>query len=221
VDNDSPHLTTRITLTRELILLQENVSEIGKDCCQLIAIATSSFSVPSDFLDNKVNELFKKVQEQSDKLESQCFTILALQQPLLKDLRLVVGVLRISAHLIRIGSYASRLVNISSLVPDKSCIPGELITIAENCQLMLSDVLKAFDSGSVSLTLELIQKEKENDLLHDSSFQKIIRRMANEKAELVQIDAQLLTSVRFLERTGDTVAAVAREVYFIYTGKKA
>jgi phosphate uptake regulator len=44
--------------------------------------------------------------------------------------------------------------------------------------------------------------------------------MTHEKAELVEIDAQMLTSVRFLERTGDTIAAIAKEVYFIYTGQK-
>ena len=131
-----------------------------------------------------------------------------------------MGALRISNHLVRIASYSARLVNISGLIEDKNCIPSELKTIAENCQLMLKDVLQAFQAGSIDLALELIKKDKDIDLLHDSSFQKIIRRMTNEEPALVAIDAQLLTSVRFLERTGDVIAAIAKEVYFVYTGQK-
>ncbi len=214
------NLTTRVTLTRELNQLKESIASIGDDCCQIISLAVSAFSVSSEILEKKVDELNKKVATEADALENHCFTILSLQQPLLKDLRLVVGTLRISAHLIRIASYSSRLVNISGQVPDKSSIPTELLTIAESCQLMLKDVLQAFNSGSTNLALELIKKDKEIDLLHDTSLQKIIRRMSTEGAELVQIDAQLLTSVRFLERTGDTIAAIAKEVYFVYTGQK-
>ncbi|MFN5539515.1 MAG: phosphate signaling complex PhoU family protein [Candidatus Melainabacteria bacterium] len=220
MEHESPNLTTRVTLTRELGLLKESVSDIGNDCCTLLALSTSSFTASSDFLEKKAKEIYQKVRSESDNLESHCFTILSLQQPLLKDLRLVVGVLRIAAHLTRIASYSSRLVNISGIIHDKSSIPADLVSIAENCNLMLRDVIKAFHSGSTTMALELVKKDKENDLLHDSSFQKIIKRMTHEKAELVEIDAQMLTSVRFLERTGDTIAAIAKEVYFIYTGQK-
>lgn len=220
MDSNSPHLTTRITLTRELNRLRDNVAAIGEECCQSLAFAVSSFSVSSEILEEKANDIAKRVELASDNVENDCLTILSLQQPLLRDLRLVVGTLRISNHLTRIGNYSARLIGISGLIPDKSLIPDELITIAETCQLMLTDVLKAFSSGSSPLALELVKKDKQIDLLHDSSFQKIIKRMTREQADLVEIDAQLLTSVRLLERSGDLIAAIAKEVYFIYSGKK-
>lgn len=207
-------------LTRELNLLKESVTSIGDDCCQLLGLTIASFSVYEDFIEAKVKELCTKVQFNADQLESHSLTVLSLQQPLLKDLRLVVGVLRISSQLTRVANYAARLVNIAGSVPDKSAVPLELKTIAENCQLLLTDLLKAFNTGSSSLALELIKKEKEIDLLYDSSFQKIIRRMNNEGAELLQLDAQLLTSARFLERIGDTLSSIAKEVYFIHSGQK-
>ena len=220
MNSNNPYLTTRITLTRELNRLRDNVCQTGQDCCQALALAISSFSVSSDILENKTAEFARKVALATDILENDCFTVLSLQQPLLRDLRLVVGVLRISNHLTRIAAYSERLVGISCALPDKKMIPDELIAIAETCQLMLSDVLKAFSSGSASMALELVKKDKDIDLLHDSSFQKIIKRMTKEGADLVAIDAQLLTSVRLLERTGDLIAAIAKEVYFIYSGKK-
>lgn len=220
MEPSNPHLTTRLTLTRELNNLKDSVLVIGDDCCQIIALMISSFSVSSNFMEDKVLEIYKKVQKETDELENQCFAILSLQQPLLKDLRLVVGALRISNYLVRIASYSKRLINISSLIENKNCIPSELQTIAESCQLMLQDVLRSFQSGSIDLALQLIKKDKDIDLLHDSSFQKIIKRMTQEDPALVTIDAQLLTSVRFLERTGDVIAAIAKEVYFVYTGQK-
>ncbi|MDJ0626461.1 MAG: PhoU domain-containing protein [Candidatus Caenarcaniphilales bacterium] len=220
MDSNNPYLTTRITLTRELNRLKESVFNIGESSCQCLSMVVSSFTVYSDFLESKSIETYKSVSNSSEIVENDCLTILSLQQPLLRDLRMVVGVLKIASYLTRIASYSSKLVKISGMIEDKSLIPSELITIAESCQLMLSDVLKAFNSGSVELALELVKKDEQIHLLHDSSLQKIIKRMTKEKAELVEIDAQLLTSVRLLERIGDSIASIAKEVYFIYSGKK-
>ena len=140
MEPSSPHLTTRLTLTRELNNLKDGILSIGQDCCQIIALMVSAFSLSSELLEDKVTEIYQRVQKQADQLENQCFAILSLQQPLLKDLRLVVGALRISNHLVRIASYSARLVNISGLIEDKNCIPSELKTIAENCQLMLKAI---------------------------------------------------------------------------------
>ncbi|MDX1920130.1 MAG: phosphate signaling complex protein PhoU [Candidatus Caenarcaniphilales bacterium] len=220
MDSNNPYLTTRVTLTRELNRLRQNVFVIGEDCCQALAFTVSSFTVSSQVIENKVNEIYTKVNQFSDSLENDCLTILSLQQPLLRDLRLVVGVLRISNYLTRIADYSARLVRLSGLIEDKSLVPSELVTISENCQIMLSDVLKAFNSGSISLALELVRKDEDINLLHDTSFQKLIRRMNKESADLVQLDANLLTCARYLERIGDVIAAIAKEVYFIYSGKK-
>lgn len=220
MDSNNPYLTTRVTLTRELNRLRQNVFLIGEDCCKALSLTISSFTVSSELIENKVNETFSQVNQFADALENDCLTVLSLQQPLLRDLRLVVGVLRISNYLTRIADYSARLVKLSSLIENKELIPTELIAISENCQIMLADVLKAFNSGSISLALELVKKDEDINLLHDTSFQKLIRRMNKESAELVQVDANLLTCIRYLERIGDVIAAIAKEVYFIYSGKK-
>jgi phosphate transport system protein len=219
LEPNTPHLTTRVILTRELNILKESVISIGYDCCQLLALTVTSFSIYEDFIEVHVKELYNKIYFSADQLENRSLTVLSLQQPLLKDLRLVIGVLRISTQLTRLASYAARLVNIAGSTPNKAAIPSELITIAENCQLLLTDLLKAFDTGSISMALDLIKKEKQIDLLYDSSFQKIIKRM-NSEGVLLQQEAQMLTSARFLERIGDTLASIAKEVYFIYSGQK-
>jgi phosphate transport system protein len=217
---NNPYLTTRITLTKELNRLKDGILQIGNVCCQGLGISISSFTVNSKIFETKIEELFKGVQDSAEGLEHDCLTILSLQQPLLKDLRLVIGSLKILSHLTRIASYSRRMVKILSTIEDKTLIPPELRTIAENCNIMLSDVLKAFQSGSTELAHELVMKDKENDLLHDASFKTLIKRITEDKEELVEMDAHLLTSVRFLERTGDLIASIAKEVYFIYSGRK-
>jgi phosphate transport system protein len=214
-----PQLTSRITLTRELNKLKEKISAIGQNCCSSLAMVISSFMANNDFLLHKVESLAKSVNQESEELELNCLTILSLQQPLLKDLRFVIGSLRISSYLTRISNYSKKLADNSGQI-DREFIPEELVSIAESCQLMLIDALKAFSSGSTSLALELVEKDRELDLLHDSSFSKVIKRMTQEKAELIELDAQVLRSLRFLERIGDLIAAIAKEIYFIQTGKK-
>ena len=54
-------------------------------------------------------------------------------------------------------------------------LSSEILTLSENCQLMLTDSINAFSLESAELTKKLIEKDKENDMLHDASFQKIIK----------------------------------------------
>ncbi|MDX1917990.1 MAG: PhoU domain-containing protein [Candidatus Caenarcaniphilales bacterium] len=216
----SPHLSTRITLTRELNQLVDLVSHAGQECFVALALSVSSLSIDASQIEQQVASIAEKVQLESAQLEKNCFTILTLQQPLLKDLRLVIGVLRMSPQFTRVAVYALRLVALSNLIQDKNLVPAELITISENCQLMLKDVLYAFKSGSAALAYELVNKDHEIDFLHDTSFKKIIQRIASDRKDLIEVDAQLLTIVRLLERIGDTVANISKEVYFIHSGKR-
>ena len=222
MENSEAHLTTRIRLTRELAHLKKCILASGEEARQSLALTISAYTVSSEFILLKVQEIDLKVQEQVIDIEKLCFATLSLQQPLLKDLRLVVGTLRLCSHLLRITNCAKRLTTIAELFEDKSCIPPELLTITENCQLMLVDALQAFHNNSIPLALNIIKKDQDLDALHGTAFQKIIQRMSQKDQDktLVSLDAQLLTAVRLVERLGDTITEIAKEIYFVQSGEK-
>jgi phosphate transport system protein len=108
----------------------------------------------------------------------------------------------------------------NSLLDDSSAIPEELREIAENCHSMLQDALIAFDTGSVELANQLVERDRQIDLLHDSSSQKIIRKLARESTAYFETETHMLTSLRLLERTGDAIVSIAQEVNFIHSGQR-
>jgi len=215
-----PHLSTRLTLTQALNDLRESILTLGENCCQGLDVMSSSLSVSSEIFEHQLSDLEIKVKDLANITENKVFSILTLQQPLLKDLRFVVSVLQMLSHLCKVIYYAHRLTTLSNMIDDKTLISGKFRELAENCQFMLKDAMNAFSTESTDLAMKLVEKDKENDLLHDTSFQEIVRQIAHQDKQKVQTSAYLLTQLRLLERTGDAITSIAKEIYFIHSGQR-
>ncbi|HEY9886658.1 MAG TPA: phosphate uptake regulator PhoU [Vampirovibrionales bacterium] len=220
MEPEKRHLTTRVTLTRDLEALRSKVVNIGSASGQALGIFISSLSVDTDFVQKQVASIVHEQTEVVNKLELDCMRVLSLQQPLLKDLRVVIGALQVSSHLARLLELLERLTVITSSIEDKSSIPHELREISENCNLLLSDAMSAFENGSTEVIQKLLKKNEQLNLLQDTSVKELVKRMAKESSDKIETDAQLLTCIRYLERIGDSISVMAKQIYFIYTGKK-
>ena len=196
---------------------------LGELSCEALQIMRTALSVSSEILPSRIKELAEKVSMLAIHTENQAFLILSLQQPLLKDLRLVIGVLKISHQFTRIVNYCIRLVDLSESHTDRDTVPAEFLALGENCQSMLKDVITSFKLGSTEMAAQLANKDHENDVLHDTSFQKVLRKIQTTnvgEGVPIEISANLLTMMRLLERTGDIIAVIAKEVYFMYSGQR-
>jgi phosphate transport system protein len=153
-------------------------------------------------------------------IEEQGFQLIALHQPMAKDLRLIFSAIRIVNDLERVGDHAvniaqsaERLVEYPHIVPEP-----EILEMARLARQMLADALSAFVRGDAPLAREVCRRDDAVDALNDSVYRILLTHMM-EDPRLIGAGMELLLVSRNLERVADLATNVAEDVVFLVEGK--
>jgi phosphate transport system protein len=151
-------------------------------------------------------------------LEERCLAFLALQQPVARDLRTIVAIIKINDDLERIGDLA---VHIIERMPEIS--PGMLELFEfENMGVHAGDMVKksieAFISKDRLLADKVCALDEHIDLMHRSVFKKVAILMKSPDSDIDQLIAALSIS-RYIERMADHASRIAHEVIYLVTGE--
>jgi phosphate transport system protein len=149
-------------------------------------------------------------------IEERCVNLLALQQPLARDLRLITSSIKISNDLERVGDHA---VNIAGCAQELAKRPpikplADLAQMTESAAGMLRDALDAFVRQDAEAARLLCSRDDEVDALNRRIFGELLARMVSNPSEIEPCMTLVLVS-RNLERIGDLATNVAEEVVFI------
>jgi len=149
-------------------------------------------------------------------IEERCIDLLALQQPLARDLRFVTSAIKISNDLERVGDHA---VNIAGCAKALAGLPrlaplADLPPLAEGAIGMLHEALDAFVRRDAEAARRLVLRDDEVDALNRHLFGELLARMVRDPAEIEPAMTLVLVG-RNLERIGDLATNVAEEVVFI------
>lgn len=154
-----------------------------------------------------------------DQLEDQAVEILARQQPVATDLRMVVTALHMAASLERMGDLAAHVAKVARLRFPRSAVPAELRgVIVEADQVAARIVMKA---GSIVAAKDVTGAETLNadddqmDHLHRDVF-RILAADGWPHGVETAVDITLLA--RYYERFADHAVSVARSVEYLVTG---
>ena len=144
----------------------------------------------------------------------------ALQQPVATDLRLVIGSLRISSSLERMGDLAVHVAKQARLRYPNSSIPNELrATFAELGALedaIAAKTASVISTKDVALGPDIERYDQEVDRLHREMFTTVLSPSWSHGVEAA-IDATLLS--RYYERYADHAVSIARRVMHVVTGE--
>jgi len=153
-------------------------------------------------------------------LEEQGFQLIALHQPMAKDLRLIFSAIRIANDLERVGDHAvniaqsaQRLAEYPHILPEP-----EIVEMARLAREMLSDSLSAFVRGNAPLAREVCRRDDAVDALNDSVYRILLTHMM-EDPRVIGAGMELLLVSRNLERVADLATNVAEDVVFLTEGK--
>ncbi len=207
-DKKNVHIGTRIILTKDLDNLKKEILFLGNKCCESIAICISSLLNYDKILEEKIKNNHLYIKDLCLNVENKIFLILSLQQPLLKDLRLVISTLSMCHQFYRISDICENLVYISELL-EKSLKPEELILLNENSQSLLKDSLIAFETFSLDFINELMQKENNYQIIQDNCLQKITKN---------NFEIHIFNYLKLLERLFLAISSIQKEIYFINSG---
>ncbi|MBY8880236.1 phosphate signaling complex protein PhoU [Actinacidiphila acidipaludis] len=164
----------------------------------------------------------EKVDDLQRDLENQAITLLARQQPVATDLRIVVTSLRMSADLERSGDLARHVAKLARLRFPESAVPSDLhSTILEMGQLAQRLMAKAAEvivSKDVDDALQLEADDDRMDELHRTLFQHLLDDRWKHGIETA-VDVTLVG--RYYERFADHAVSVAKRVVYLVTGEHA
>ncbi|WP_022886077.1 phosphate signaling complex protein PhoU [Glaciibacter superstes] len=209
----------REVFQQELAEVQERLVEIAGMVAVSIEKATSAFNESDVSLAEEVIADDPKIDALTVELDELAITILARQQPVARDLRIVVSALRISASLERMGDMSTHIAQLARYrFPDK-VIPKSLRpTFREMGRLdveiakMLTELLTSED---MKLADTIRNEDDKIDALHLSVFDAVLGETWKGQASDT-VDATLAS--RYHERFADHAVSIAKKVQYLGTG---
>ncbi len=155
-------------------------------------------------------------------LEERCIDLIATQQPMAGDLRVIITVLHVAVELERIGDYAEGIAKISLMMgndpPLKPLI--DIPRMAEQSADMLRRSLDAFVNRDIVAATTVCKDDDKIDDLYDQVYRELLTYML-EDPETIRRATYLLWVAHDLERIADRTTNIAERVIFLVTGRLA
>lgn len=207
-------------LRSELDKLKKNLLSLSTEVEDALNKAILSVRNSDQKLAKEVIEADHHIDQREVEVEEQCLAILALHQPVAKDLRFVIAILKINNDLERIGDLA---VNISERTihlakQDKIQIPFDFIKMSEKSLLMLKRSLDAFINMDLKLANEVWESDDEIDTMNREVYARVYAGV-KKNPEQVEPLIHYLSISRHLERIGDYATNICEDVIYMAEGR--
>ena len=209
----------REVFQQELREVQERLVKIAELVEEAIENATAAFGNSDVALAERVLDGADEIDVLAAELDQLTIDILARQQPVASDLRLMVGALRMSASLERMGDLAQHIAQLARYRYPESAIPKGLKKIFVRMGAldveMASKIVELLSTQESRVIAEVRDLDDDLDELHAKVFEKVLSDKVSTDATGV-VDATLAS--RYHERFGDHAVSIAKQVQFFLSG---
>jgi len=154
-------------------------------------------------------------------IEEHAVLTIARRQPMAVDLRAIVGALRVSNDLERIGDLAKNIAKRVSLLSENILSPTVIRGVNRMAELVLGQLTQVLDSyatGNLADAMAVWQGDEAVDALCTSLFRELLTYMA-EDPRSISLCLHLMFSAKNIERIGDHATNVAETVHYIVEGQ--
>ena len=209
----------RETFEAELTALKERLLHLGAMVADaqrsaVQALAKSDEGVARDVIarDQTVNQLQHEIDEE-------CVFLIASQQPVARDLRMIMSVSSIASELERMADHAKGIANLALRLIDQPMLKPliDIPRMAEIGRELLSGQLRAFLSGDAEAACHLARRDDEVDQLNDQVFRELLLIMMNDPRTITRA-TYLLWVAHNLERFSDRATNIGERVVFVTAG---
>ncbi len=206
-------------LDRTLKELKILFLELGTKVQELLQLSTTAF------LDDQVNNIqliFDKDKEIDDmeiRVEEECLKTLALYQPVARDLRFIVSILKINNDLERIGDLSVNIIKpLKSGSYIKEYAHSYFSEMVEKVTYMFQQSLDAFLEQDSQLALKICKLDDEVDDLKNKMRIKVITDIQKDPEKSEKL-LNMFLNARHLERIADLSTNIAEDVIYLNEGK--
>jgi phosphate transport system protein len=210
----------RETLDREIRDLQDDILTLASLVEKNIVDAMTGLKTRNTKLSREVFLADQKVNQKRFDIESNTLLVIATQQPMAHDLRLLAAILEVAGELERIGDYAKGNAKINTLLADTLLqVPIlELEAMSEMAVSMLHRGIIAFINEDEKAAREIPEEDDKVDEMY--------KRINRQLAELIIQNPSFIDHANYymwaahnLERTADRVSNICERTIFVVTGE--
>lgn len=212
--------TTR-AFDSDLQELARKILDMGRSNDQQIADAIEALLKRDITLARRVVAADDLIDAQQHRIEEKAITTIARRQPMAVDLREIVGALRISNDLERIGDLAENIATRVLLLTQALRIEEVMHQLQRMAALacdQLRQVLQSYERRDVAMALDVWRKDQEIDAINNSLFRELLTYMM-EDPHNITFCSHMLFCAKNLERIGDHATNIAETVYYIVEGR--
>ncbi|HJR41420.1 MAG TPA: phosphate signaling complex protein PhoU [Gemmatimonadaceae bacterium] len=164
----------------------------------------------------------REIDEFELEVEQLAVSLLALQQPMARDLRFIISAIKVSSDLERVGDHAVNIAECAQRLASQSAkiTPDpEIEDMARRARKMLSDALDAFIRSDGELGRAVCRADDQVDALHDSLFRILVTHMM-EDPKTISAALELFLVSRNLERVADLATNIGEDAVYLAEGKQ-
>ena len=213
--------TTRAFDT-DLQELASKIADMGRLDDEQIADATEALVKRDTALARRVISADDRVDALQREIEEKAITTIARRQPMAVDLREIVGALRISNDLERVGDLAENVAKRVLLLTDDFRINEVMLPLQRMVQLardQLTRVLQSYERRDIAEALDVWRRDQEIDALNTSLFRELLTYMMEDPRNIT-FGTHMLFCAKNIERMGDHATNIAETVYYIVEGRQ-
>jgi phosphate transport system protein len=214
-------MNPRHAYAEELRALEHDLLEMGARAERMVGLAIEALVRLDEPLARQVLAQDDDVDRRDMEIETRCLRLLALQQPMAGDLRIVGAALKASTDIERVADLAVDVAKIGMKIEREFGASTDVVDLPRmgaEARAMIQGALNAYVRRDLALVAEVCDRDERVDDMYRSLREQIFEDMRR-NPENVVADGWLLLAVHHIERIADHATNIAERVRFMVTGE--
>lgn len=213
--------STRQVYHHELETLRQEILKMGTRVEEAIGQSVMSLTKQNLDMAKQVMAGDDDIDDMESDIEDKCMLLIARQQPLARDLRIIGTGLKITTDLERVGDHAFDIAKITLEIGKQPLIKPliDIPRMSEMAQKMLRESLNAYINLDITLAEQVCADDDAVDDLYHQTVRDLLTYMMEDPTTIKQA-TQLLFVARYLERVADHATNIGEWVIYLVTGQR-
>ncbi|PZR64036.1 MAG: phosphate transport system regulatory protein PhoU [Chloroflexi bacterium] len=214
------HRSLRATFDEEIEALRDDVLRLGARVEDALARAARALTERDVDLADAVRWDDEGTNELQRRINAEITTMIATQQPMARDVRIVLGLHHAAAELERMGDYAVNIAKLAQQMAGEAETPvfPQITQMARVCREQLHAAMRALVDVSEEAARAVCERDDELDHLYNEVYEAAMRFM-EQHPDRVRQATHMLFAAHHLERLGDRVTNIGEDVVYLATGR--
>jgi phosphate transport system protein len=212
-------LAQRSAFDREIVQLKRRVVQEATQAIAMLQRAIEALWQLDRTAAAELKQRDNTIDNEEVAIEQRCFELLALQQPVARDFRIIAFILRVNADIERVADHACSIAKIAREFEgnEPPRWPTALLELAERVPFMCQRLVRAVLDEDVEEARKIVAGDKVIDGLYKQLFRETVEFMRREPGSEAN-GLHLARLGREFERIGDLMANIAEDVVYLVTG---